>query len=537
MDQEAKSLTWELGAVAALVLLLHWLGSFGDGFLVGAFEDDGVYTVLGKALAEGRGYHSLHLVGSPVQVKYPPGFPMVLSLFWHWSGSVEGVKHIVRWVHPVVMSLAAVLFWALGRGRWRLDWGPTALLVIVPLVLDATIQYTAIPLAEPWFLLGWAGVLLAWDAAESAVGIRRLRWLALAGLLVAVTVLIRSQAIVLVAAVAVGLFWRPHTARERVAALAAAVLPVAAWQLYHHALVARGPLADLPDEGGYASWFSGGVAGMPGLVASSTIANAAFYVRQLGDYLSPVRPLGSAIMALALVTATAGGVIALPKRPVLALGALGSLMLVLLWPFAQDRLLLSTLPVCGLLAALALQPAIARIPPRTRRWVNLVAGLAIVPVLLRQAAIRRDSLAAVVEDRAPMLLSPAYLLLVNSRFIATASHWILTNTAPTARIMIDHQSGVYLYTDRSTIPASPSESRFVPSVFGVPGQYLARLILQDSLTYVIIGIEKPGIMRDIETLKRRCPGVLTWGGVSPSDPPLILRVTSDLACLTPIAAH
>lgn len=537
MDPEAKSLRWELVAVATVVLLLHWLGSFGEGFLVGTFDDDGVYTVLGKALAEGRGYLSLHLIGSPVQVKYPPGFPMILALFWQWSGSVEGVRHIVRWVHPVVMSLAAVLLWALARGRYRLDWGPVALLVLVPLILDATIQYTAIPLAEPWFLLGWAGVLAAWEATESTAGGERLRRLALAGLLVAITVLVRSQAIVLVPAVIVALFWRPHTWRERLVTLTALALPLAVWQLYHHGLVARGPVAGLPDEGGYATWFSGGASSMLGLMGTSTKANTIFYVRQIGDYLTAFRPLGSALMALALLAAVVGGVLVVRKRPVLALSVVGSLALVLLWPFAQDRLLLSTLPMSGLLAAATLQPAVARIAPTARRWVNVVAVLVIVPVLLRQVAIRRDSLAAVVEDRAPMLLSPAYGLLVNSRFIATASHWILANTSPEARIMIDHQSGVYLYTGRTTMPASPSESRFTRSVFSVPGQYLARHILQDSLTYLIVGLEKPGIMRDIETLKQRCPGVLTWGGVSPSDPPLILRVRPDAACLRPIAAH
>jgi hypothetical protein len=145
--------------------------------------------------------------------------------------------------------------------------------------------------------------------------------------------------------------------------------------------------------------------------------------------------------------------------------------------------------------------------------------------------IRRDSLTAMVENREPALLSPAYGLLVNSRFIATASHWILANTPPDARIMIDHQSGIFLYTGRRTMPASPSESRFTPSVFRVPGQYLAQHILRDSLSFVIVGLQKPGIMRDLETVQTRCPRVLTWGGVSPSDSRLIFRVTPDPGCL------
>jgi hypothetical protein len=69
----------------------------------------------------------------------------------------------------------------------------------------------------------------------------------------------------------------------------------------------------------------------------------------------------------------------------------------------------------------------------------------------------------------------------------------------------------------------------------VPGQYLARHILRDSLTLIIIGLKRPGIMRDIATVKERCPGVLTWGGVSPADPPDLYRVTPDSTCLRGLA--
>src|SRR5262245_4336698 len=48
----------------------------------GAFEDDGIYVVTAKALAEGRGYRRLDLPGEPLQTKYPPLYPFVLSLIW-----------------------------------------------------------------------------------------------------------------------------------------------------------------------------------------------------------------------------------------------------------------------------------------------------------------------------------------------------------------------------------------------------------------------------------------------------------------------
>jgi hypothetical protein len=531
MDQPRRLIARELLAVVSAVVILHWLGNLGDGFLIGTFDDDGVYTVLGKSLATGRGYLSLHLIGAPVQVKYPPGLPWILAGLWRIAGSVEGVQAAVRWLHPLVLGAAAAGLWTLARRRWDLEWGPAALLVLLPLVLDATIQYTAIPLAEPWFLLGWVLVLGTWDAAQSAEGRRRRLLLALAGLLVAATMLVRSQGIVLLPALILGMFLRRHTWLERMTALAATLVPLGLWQFYHRALIAAGPLASLPDEGTYGTWFSSGAHGLAGVIARSVLANAWFYVIQLGDYLTALRPLGAGLMGLSLAGMVAGALFLLRRQPLLAGSVLGSVALVLLWPFAQDRLLLSTLPVGGLVLALGMQRWLDRLTPKPRLWVNLACATGVALVLLRQMDIRRDSIAAAVENRAPRLLSPSYGLLVNSRFIATVSQWILANTPPESRVMIDHQSGVYLYTGRQTMPASPSESRFVPSVFSRPGRYLASHILHDSLDYLIVGLPKPGIMRDIETITTRCPSVLSWGGVAPGDSRLLFRIAADSACL------
>lgn len=525
----------ELVLIAALILALHQAGNLGEAFLIGTFDDDGVYTVLGKALATGQGYHSLHLIGAPVQVKYPPGLPWILSLGWRATGSPEGILGLVGWLHPLVLAAAGCLLWWLARGRWGLDWGTALLLVVLPLVLDATIQYTAIPLAEPWFVLGWALVLAAWEAADATTGRHRLPLFGLCGLALAATVLTRAQGIVLLPALILALAGRRYRWPERGAVLAMALIPLVAWHLYHRALIAAGPVADLPDEGTYAAWFGGGGSRLMATGFASMMANTRFYIEQLGAYVTGIRPLGMAVMTVILLAAVSAALMLVRRRPLLAVGALASLGLVLLWPFAQDRLLLSTLPFTGLLTAAALQPSLARVPAKVRRWLPLGCVVAFVLVLVRQVDLRRDSLAAVIENRAPALLSPAYGLVVNSRFVATASHWILEHTAPDARVMIDHQSGIYLYTGRRTLPASPSESRFVPSVFAVPGQYLARHILRDSLTLIIVGLKRPGIMRDIATVKERCPGVLTWGGVSPADPPDLYRVTPDSTCLRGLA--
>ncbi|HEX7122734.1 MAG TPA: hypothetical protein VF178_10230, partial [Gemmatimonadaceae bacterium] len=49
---------------------------------VGVFQDDGIYTILGKSLALGEGYRYLNLPGAPPATHYPPGYPLFLALLW-----------------------------------------------------------------------------------------------------------------------------------------------------------------------------------------------------------------------------------------------------------------------------------------------------------------------------------------------------------------------------------------------------------------------------------------------------------------------
>jgi hypothetical protein len=42
-------------------------------------------------------------------------------------------------------------------------------------------------------------------------------------------------------------------------------------------------------------------------------------------------------------------------------------------------------------------------------------------------------------------------------------------------------------------------------------------------------------MRDVATIKERCPQVLSWGGVTKEDPESIMRVGRDSSCLEKLA--
>src|SRR3989442_8891461 len=66
--------------VAGVVFLAHVALRAAGRILVGAFNDDGAYVALGKALAGGIGYRLIYLVGDPVAVKEPPRLPPLIAL-------------------------------------------------------------------------------------------------------------------------------------------------------------------------------------------------------------------------------------------------------------------------------------------------------------------------------------------------------------------------------------------------------------------------------------------------------------------------
>jgi len=526
-----------------LIAAIYFAASLSTALLVGAWNDDGVYTVLGKSLAEGHGYHSLHLVGDPVQVKYPPGFPVLLALLWRLTGSVDGVQRLVSLLHPVVIGAVAGLLWWLGRERFGVPRILLAAFVVAPLLFDASIQYFTIPLSEPWFMLGWAAVLVTWYHAEARPNDPRervsatrergspsgpSRRAALAALLAAVTTLFRTQAIVLVVGVLAGVWLRKRSAAHRAIVTMAGLGPLVAWKLLHGVMVQSGPVADLPDEGGYLGWFAGaGVLGSLKLVALGVGSNAAKYLEQLGPYLIGNSSGGQALAGLLLLLLLGGALAALRPYPLLAGSALGGVAVILVWPFAQDRLLLSALPFLGLAACVSFE----RFPAVRGRWFAPVLGLATSLILLRQVTVHREALSAFADRKPAPFYSPSHLLPLTSRYLASASRWVRANTGEEDHLLIDYPAAIYLYTGRKTVPANPAESAVLTSAFEVPGRYLAHHILEDSISVVVVGIPGSPIIPDLETVRKQCPAVLTWVGPETGNFPLRYRVSRDEGCL------
>ena len=506
------------------------------GFLFGVFDDDGVYVALGKSIAQGTGYHSIHLAGAPVQVRYPPGLPLLLAIPWALGGSLSAVRSTIAVLNVLVTAGAAGLIWWIGRRNCQLSPWPLAVCAASPFVLDATIQFYNLPLSEPYMVLGWAAALaLVFPLlAPNTTGEPRLGRAAGVGLVLAATTLFRGAGIALVPAILIALGL--HRRWPAVAACAAcSLIPLAAWAGLRAAWVAVGPVTSLPgpDDRGYWQWLGADdPVALAGYTARTMGANTVEYVVELARHLVAIQAVGVILVGAAIVAAAVACIRLWRTHTALVLTVLCVTALTLSWPFAQARLFLPLLPFIGLLVASSVD-AVVRRASRDAAW-GLYAVLALVAIAttwrqidLRTAAERAYQTGALppVENR-----SPTITLSFRSRFIFQVATWIAQHTTPQDRVMVQAPAGVFLYTGRRTVSAVPTESPLVPSVFTIPGHYLTERILTDSVTVVVWTPATVALGRDIETVRSRCPQVLARIPTTP-EPPVYYRVNRDVNCL------
>jgi hypothetical protein len=485
------------------------LFSPADRLLVGALNDDGVYVALGKAIASGEGYRSIHLVGDPVQVKYPPGLPALLTLLWWIGGTLPIVAALIQTLNVIATAAAAGLLWYYGRRVLRVEPLPLAIFALGPLLLEATLQYHSLALAEPYFLLGWVAALIVIDriCTEDDTSGRTALAVGL-GLILALTTLFRTQALVIIPAILLALAVKRVGRRAWLACAAAASLPLVAWRAVHAGWVARGPVSLQPDETPYTDWVTlGSAREFLAYVHETVAANVGGYLESFAPYLSGIPAVGYAVISIVFLLA----LIASFRRranPALSLSIGALLAVVLLWPLYQDRLLLPALPFVGLLAALSLGDLVRTGGPALRRSAMLLLIPAAGAVGIRQVQLRIDGARALDAGRQPEYFSPTFILAGVSGYIEKISDWVLQHTSPEDRILVEYPAGVYLRTGRKTVRSAPAEPRGAPSVFVTPGEFLIRRITEDSVTVIILGNPAFPIARDAGVIAERCPDAL-----------------------------
>ncbi|HEY6346203.1 MAG TPA: hypothetical protein VIY49_32345 [Bryobacteraceae bacterium] len=164
--------------LAVLLLSLPsaaYLWHFDDLPQFGDLQDDGLYYVSAKSLADGGGYRIESLPGEPAQTKYPPLYPLLLSAAWRIDPQFPRNLPVAAWISwlalPAMLVLSAAYFPKLGVSGWR-AWLLLCLMAMNPYV----ILYSSSLMSElPFLALILLTMLLVESAQAAGSGVKRMR--------------------------------------------------------------------------------------------------------------------------------------------------------------------------------------------------------------------------------------------------------------------------------------------------------------------------------------------------------------------------
>ncbi|MGH7665484.1 MAG: glycosyltransferase family 39 protein [Gemmatimonadaceae bacterium] len=330
--------------VASILIMHAALALFRQppGVLTG--HDDAVYLSLARSVTA-WGYDDLFLLGQPAHQKYPPAYPALLAI---WQG-VAGTSHGAATALSTVLSVSTL---ALTYAAVRRVWSTTIALVTLAalalnplLVLHAGRVATEIPFA--FFTMG---ALLALAGPHPSR-----RMLAVAAIAAILAALTRTAGVALLLAILL------HWVLERRWAAAgglgvASMATVGSWLAWTAVAPARvdgsSYIADLAHVAPHAS--------LTDFLFDRVVMRPIEY---LGWELLPIlpvpgipgTPIENAAFAIVMTGGLLAGVVVLWRRwRVAALYLMGYAVLLVFWPWQQDRYLVPLLPliVPGLLIGL-----------------------------------------------------------------------------------------------------------------------------------------------------------------------------------------
>ncbi len=341
---------WVAAAVVALITLGIALSTVSP-YVVGSFQDDGIYVILGRALATGAGYRYMHLPGAPAATHYPPAYPALLALLWRLAPSFPANIVTFERANAVLLSVSAVLGFVLARrARLSTPWACAVALVgtasIPPLALASMV------LSESAFLAVLLAALIVVDAIASATSVMSLPpgregpvaedgfgWAFAAGCLCGAVALVRTVGVVIVPAAIIACMIRRRW-RAALGIAGGALVPLIPWQLWVWAH--GGDLAPIlrGEYGSYSGWLSSaihrhGLAFVLGTVRLNAADLVAMFAVQLAPGLPPLIKIAAVTVFVVLVGW--GAVILARRTPVVVIFGALYLGIVLVWPFSPFR--------------------------------------------------------------------------------------------------------------------------------------------------------------------------------------------------------
>lgn len=477
-----------------LIVLPHWP--------VGLFFDDGVYLILGQALAAGEGLRYLNLPGEFSATRYPPVYPALLALLWRVTDSLDAVATLSRMLNGVLLAtLAGVLAIVIHRLTPITGYRASAIAAL-GVVAAPLLNITLLPMSEPTFLV--LATLGLWAAERTHRTPEDLRMAAAAGLLAGLTYLTRSAALpLLLAAVLVlarGRSWRAlgvHT----LCALAL-VLPWHAWVAVHDAAVSA-PLQ--ASYGSYSTWYATGLDGSTLRLAMTTAAiNLTRIPISLGALVTPA-PSGAlaAVAGIAMLGLLAAGAFRLGRtHPIATWTLAGYLGLVMIWPFDPARFIHTAWPLLLPVLILGASGHATNTPARSgvfwRSARVALGGLLFIGYLVTLIT----GFARGTWDLPHRTIA--------ARLVPVLT-WVNEHTQSTDLIATGLDPAVFLYTGRPTIPpTSWAASDYVsPVAAETQAQRLLEMVETFHPDYLIVQHRMNQLQPALDYLLRQYPGRLT----------------------------
>jgi hypothetical protein len=450
-----------LGLTLLLIPSAAFLWRNSDLPQFGDIHDDSIYYVSAKSLAEGH-YQIESLPGKPAQTKYPPLYPLLLSVAWRLNPRFPQNLPIAAWLSwlafPVMLALLAALYPRMGISGWRL-WLLLILLAFNPYI----ILFGAKLLSELWFTALLAGVLLLVErAVEADAGLRSRSqgWAVAAGCLSGLAYLTRSAGIVLLASAFLYLWMRRE--RRKAVFFAASMIPfVAGWTLWSrlHQLHSNDPaLVYYTDYVRY-EFMNISLRNLH-LVLWKNIDGLLW---GLGSLVIPkvTDSLFLKIMAELIAVAMFAGVVRMVRRGMAihyAMFAAGSAFMLVIWHFPpNERFVLPLVPLAfaGLLAEMEHFAGMARAGLRHRDVSQRVASaiMASVVALVFAGAFGLQAYVGGV-----FIIEAAEQQRARNVDLRGAYAWMRVNLPADAAVIAYNDPVLFLYTGRASIsrPLPPS---------------------------------------------------------------------------------
>lgn len=431
------------GAVVMAVTLAIGIAALPT-WPVGVFQDDGIYTVLAKALASGEGYRYVHMPGAPHATHYPPGYPLFLAALWKLSPSFPRNVAVFTFANAALLAVAAGAAYAFGR-RVRLSTPAAATAAIATAAAVPTLIFGLFVMSEPMFL---ALLLLVLPFAERCATRGGWRDGLLVGLAGGALAMVRTHGMFVVPAVMILLVARRRFAAAACAAVGGAVflLPWSFWVAAHGAEV---PAVYLGKYGPYGTWLGNAIAANgSSFVVDVVMRNARavygiLWTAFTGGPTAAVVLRAPAAALAALVLALGAWRLA-RRAPVTAWFLAAYMALVMIWPFEPTRFVWALLPLFGVMFALGAQ-RLVELRPRAAvaRGLRQAALAACALLLMGYANYNRNGVRERWWDRVPRTVTTR---------AAPAVEWVLANTRVTDLIAIEDDVLLHLYTGRPTIP-------------------------------------------------------------------------------------